>query len=406
MKSSSRRRPPLWLAAAAVASGWAALYAIARWLILFVVGPVHEDVLMYYVAAETGLRHGWAAIYDQTTVKSVSSGFPEVAHIIDMHRPFASSPLLAWLFAPLTAFPEPVAYAVWTLLSLAALVLTWHLTAPYGGLAKATLLLLATGLWPVLLSFYFGQPIMLLLASVAGAWWLCNHDRPLAAGAALALATYLKPQALLLLPAALLLAGRYRMVAAWVTGCATLGIATLVAIGPSGLVGWWHAIREVQGLRVDTEYTLVHLLGAGPVTYAVWIIQGAAALTVAWRRRRELEIVFAAGLIGTAATASYFHEADYSLLVLAAWLVLRTTPPLWHRLYLLAGIIPLQLLTFGARGFSPALDTAVHAPQLIWDAGWLAILLAGGLAAKAVLGPGTSPAVEPEAVPTLKASSM
>src|SRR5439155_277055 len=148
--------------------------------------------------------HGPQLIWDAGWLAMLlASCFPEVAHIIDMHRPFASSPLLAWLFAPLTAFPEPVAYAVWTLLSLAALVLTWHLTAPYGGLAKATLLLLATGLWPVLLSFYFGQPIMLLLASVAGAWWLCNHDRPLAAGAALALATYLKPQALLLLPAAL-----------------------------------------------------------------------------------------------------------------------------------------------------------------------------------------------------------
>src|SRR2546421_2963997 len=147
MKSSSRRRPALWLAAAAVASGWAALYAIARWLILFVVGPVHEDVLMYYVAAETGLRHGWAAIYDQTTFKSVSSAYPAVAQIIDMHRPFASSPTLAWLFAPLTAFPEPVAYAIWTLFSLAALAVAWQLTAPYRGLAKSTLLLLAIGLW-------------------------------------------------------------------------------------------------------------------------------------------------------------------------------------------------------------------------------------------------------------------
>jgi hypothetical protein len=376
--ASLRRRPPLWLAAAAVASGWAAVYSIGRWVILFALGPVHEDVVMYYVAAETGLRHGWSAIYDQAIFKSVSSPFPVVAQIIDKHRPFASTPLLGWLFAPLTAFPEPVAYALWTVLSLGALVLAWYIAAPYAGVRKITLLLLALGLWPVLLVFYFGQPTMFLIALVAATWWLCAHDRPLAAGVALALATFLKPQAVLFLPAALLVGGQYRAVAGWMAGCAALGIASVIALGPSGLIGWWHAIKEVQGLPVDTEYTLAHLLGTGPLTYLLWTLQGAAALLVVWWRRRELEIVFAAGLLGAVATASYIHEADYSLLLLAAWLVLRTAPPLWHRLWSVVGIIPMQLLTFGAYGFPPAWDAAVHAPQLIWDAIWLVILMASG----------------------------
>jgi len=114
------RRPPLWLAAAAVAGGWAALYSIGRWLLLFALGPVHEDVLMYYAAAQVGIRHGWSAIYNQALFGSVS---PAAAEIVELHRPFASPPLLAWLFAPLTVFPEPVAFAVWTALSLVALVL-------------------------------------------------------------------------------------------------------------------------------------------------------------------------------------------------------------------------------------------------------------------------------------------
>jgi len=372
---TSVRRPPLWLASAAVASAWGAVYAIGRWIVLFALGPVHEDVVMYYVAAETGLRHGWPAIYDQTIFRSVSSPFPAVAQIIDKHRPFASTPLLAWLFAPLTAFPEPVAFALWTVLSLGALVLAWHIAAPYTGLRKFTLLLLALGLWPVLLVFYFGQPTLFLIALVAGTWWLCAHDRPLAAGAALALATFLKPQAVLFLAVALLVSGRYRAVASWVAGCGVLGIATVIALGPTGLIGWWNAIREVQGLPVDTEFTLAHLLGTGPLTYMLWGLQGAAALIVARWRRRELEVVLAAGLLGTAATASYFHEADYSSLVLAAWLVLRSAPPLWHRLWLLAGVIPMQLMTFGPNDLQPILDFAVHAAQPVWDAAWLGILV-------------------------------
>ncbi len=54
---------------------------------------------------------------------------------------------------------------------------------------------------------------------------------------------------------------------------------------------------------------------------------------------------------------------DYSTLILAAWLLLRTTPPLWHRLWLLVGVLPMQALPLGL----PAL-------QLIWDACWLVIL--------------------------------
>ena len=392
-----RRRPPLWLAAAAVASGWAAVYSVGRWIILFALGPVHEDVVMYYVAAQTGLRHGWSAIYDQAIFKAVSSPFPAVAQIIDKHRPFASTPLLAWLFAPLTVFPEPVAFALWTVLSLGALVAAWHIAAPYTGLRKFTLLLLALGLWPVLLVFYFGQPTMLLIALVAATWWLCAHDRPLAAGAALALATGLKPQAVLLVAVALLVSGRYRAVAGWVAGCGVLGIATVVALGPAGLTGWWHAIREVQGLPVDTEFTLAHLLGADLLTYLLWGLQGAMALMIAWWRRRELEIVLAAGLLGTAATATYFHEADYSILVLAAWLVLRTAPPLWHRLWLLSGVIPMQLMTFGPNNLQPVWDFAVHAAQPVWDAAWLGILVAGCFAGRQILVPRVAPAVRSDA---------
>jgi Glycosyltransferase family 87 len=381
------KRPPLWLAAAAVASAWSALYTVVRWLLLFVAGPVHEDVMMYYVAAETGLRHGWAAIYDEQTFRSVAQ-FPLVGQVLDMHRPYASPPLLAWLFAPLTALPEPAAYAVWTGLSVAALVFAWRVAAPYGGLARVTLLLAAVGLWPVLLTFYFGQPTLILLAAVASGWWLMAHDRPVAAGAVLALATFLKPQAVLLLPLALLAAGRYRAVVSWALSGVALAAFCLVVLGLSGAAGWWHVLREVQGLPVDTEYTLRHLLGAGPLTYALWIVQGAVALLVARRRRAELEIVFASGLLGTVATAWYFHEADYSVLILVALLVLRTAPPLWHRIWIGLGIIPMQLMSLGPGVVQPALDLATHAPQLLWDAAWLGILVASCFAGRRVLVPG------------------
>jgi hypothetical protein len=329
---------------------------------------------MTYVAAEAGLRYGWSSIYNLEILRALSSSFPEDARLINVQLTFASPPLLAWLFAPLTAWPEPLAYLVWAVISFAALLLAWHLAAPYTGIAKLTVLLLSLGLWPVMLAFYYGQPTMIVLALVAAAWWLCTKDKPLAAGAALAFATFLKPQAMVFIPVALLLSGRYRVVAGWAAGCVVLAIVTVVNLGPSGVMGWWQALKGVQGLDANTEYTLIHLIGAGPLTYVLLALQAAIALFVAWWRRRELEIVFAAGLIATVVSASYFHESDYATLILPAWLFLRTSPPLWQRLWLLAGVIPMQLMTYGPSTTQPIWDVAFHAPQIVWDAGWLAIL--------------------------------
>lgn len=330
---------------------------------------------MTYVAAQAGVKYGWSTIYDEATLRALSSAFPAGARSIDPLYTYLNPPLLAWLFVPLTAFSEPVAYALWTGVSLAALVLAWRIAAPYDGLAKATLLLLALALWPVLLTFYFGQPTLIVVALVAAAWWLVGNDRPLAAGAALAVATFLKPQDVALVPLVLLVSARYRAVAGWALGCSALGLLTIVALQSSGLVSWWHALELGQASSAHAEYTPAHFFGFGPLTYALWIVQAAAALAIAWWRREQPEIVFVAGILGTAAVAFHFHELDYSLLVLAAWLFLRTSPPVWQRVGLLAGIVTMQAMTYGPQtATQPALDVVTHAAQLIFDAGWLAVL--------------------------------
>jgi hypothetical protein len=99
------------------------------------------------------------------------------------------------------------------------------------------------------------------------------------------------------------------------------------------------------------------------VTFAILIMQGAACIAVAARRRDDLDVVFAVGLLGSLMVSIHLHQTDYSNLVLAAWLVLRGSPPMWHRLWLAAGILTMQLLSLGQ-----------PVPQLVWDVGWLAML--------------------------------
>ena len=366
--ASHTSRPPLWLASAALVAGWAALYDVVTWVILFVRQPVHPDFRIFYVAAEAGLRYGWASIYDLPTLRALSSSFPAGQDYINPALPFINPPVFAWLIAPLTALPLAVAYAVWSAISLAALVWAWHIAAPYSGLRKIALLLAALALWPVLDAFYFGQPTLVIVGLLATTWWLCSKDRPLAAGAALALATALKPHTVILVPLALLISGRFRPVLSWAVVSSLLAIASVIALGPSGLN---NALQTLEYGQTDTgqaHYTLAYVFGSGPLTYAIEGSQGIAALVIAWRRRADLDIVFALGLLGSLVFAFHLHQYDYAALILAAWLVLRTGPPLWHRLWLVLGVVPMQWISLG--------DTL---PQLLWDFGWLVILGLGAI---------------------------
>ncbi|HET7337955.1 MAG TPA: glycosyltransferase family 87 protein [Candidatus Dormibacteraeota bacterium] len=373
------KRPPLWLAAGAIASLWAGAHAIAVWILLYVAMPIHEDVRMMYVAAQAGMRYGWSTVYDQSTLRALSASFPVGQQRIDAVYTYVHPPLVAWLFAPLTAFSEPVAYFIWTLVSLAALVFAWQIAAPYTGIAKSALLLLAIGLWPLVSAFYYGQPITLVIACVAGSWWLVRHDRSVAAGLVLAIATALKPQVIWMLPVVLLASGRIRAIAGWAAGCVVVGALFALTLGTTGVSAWVNALQQNQADSAHTVNTLIHFFGFGPITVLLWALFGAAAIIVAYRHKRDVDMVFTAGLVGTTLVTLHFHELDYSVLVLAAWFFLRTSPPLWQRLWLLAGIAAVEALAVGT-ATGPAWDAPTHAVVIVWTASWLALIAAPSLA--------------------------
>jgi hypothetical protein len=374
--SQSTRRPPLWLAAAAVAAAWGAVYVIGRWIVLFVINPEHVDFRVFYVAAEAGLRHGWASVYDIDMLRSLSTSFPPGETYINSSATYVNAPILAWLIAPLTLLSLPAAYAVWTVISLAAFVWAWRVTAPGTGLARFSLLLAGLAVWPVMDALYWGQPSLIVLALVAASWWLCTKERPFAAGALLAVATALKPQVVILVPIALLVSARYRPFVAWVVTGAVIGIVSAIALGPTGLNSFVQTLKYVQSDAGHSFFTLARIFGHGPLTYAIEGVLGLVALVVARRRRGELDIVFTAGILGSLVSGFHLHQPDYATLVLAAWLTLRTAPPLWHRLWLVTGILTMQLITLGQ-----------PVPQLVWDAVWLLILMFSSSAGSAESAP-------------------
>jgi hypothetical protein len=273
------------------------------------------------------------------------------------------TPLLAWIVAPLTALPEPAAFALWTLLGVAAFVIAWAVACPFTGLARITLLLLGLALFSVHESLRFGQPTLLMLALIAIAWHQAGHGRPVVAGALIALAVMLKPQDVIFVPLALLVAGRRSIFLAFVGWAAALSVAFVLALGSAGINGFLSAGLMVQSDPIHQFDTMAYVFGIGPAAYATELLLGAVALVVAYLRRADLEMVFALGVLGSVMASPHMHQPDYALNVLAAWLVLRTGPGFAQKLWLVLGIPACQLTAF-----------ALPLPQLLWETVWLGLL--------------------------------
>lgn len=372
-----QRLPPLWLAAATVAAAWVAGFGIAGWVLLFVQRPIHSDFRVFYVAGEAGMRHGLSSIYNLSTLRALSSAFPAGQNTVQPSTAYVNPPLLAWLVAPLTAFPYPAAYAIWTAVLLSALVWSWWITCSATGLAKVTLLLAALALWPVIDDLYYGQSCLLILGLTAAAWWLCNRERPVAAGIALALATMLKPQDIFVVPFALLASGRVRPFAGWLAGCAVLAVLFWISLGQSGVEDWRAALAYEQQGGLPSQFTATGAL-PGLLALGLEAAQAGLGLVIAWKKRAQLELVFAAGLIGSIAASFFLHQSDYSVLVLAGWLLLRTAPSRLHLAWLGAGLATMQ-----------AVSLSMPLPQLVWNGAWLVAMTVSSFAGNGASAPAT-----------------
>jgi len=371
--SATAPRPPLWLAGAAVASFWVVVFNSIRLIRIFIDDPYANDFRIFYAAAKVGLVAGWSHIYNAGFLRAAAAAFPLEENKIDSAHYFVNPPPLAWIVAPLTALPEPAAFALWSLIGLAAFIVAWAVASPFTGLARITLLLVGLALWPIEESLHFGQPTLVLIALVAVAWQQTRLDRPVVAGALLAIAVMLKPQDVILVPVALLIAGRFRVFLSFLGWAAALSIVSVVSVGAAGIHDYLGAAALVQADPIHYYDTAAYVFGIGPAAYAAEFVLGALAMAAAYFRRTELDTVFALGILGSVMASPHMHELDYAVDVLAAWFVLRTGPGLAHRLWLVAGIPAVQFT---------ALAIGNPLPELLWQTGWLGLLGRGAMVRK------------------------
>lgn len=314
-----------------VAAGGAAAVILAGydlwvWLTNYLGDNFHNDFTFYFAAARLGLAHGWNHLYDlklqQEQLDAIGSGI-KVAQLAR----YVSPPPLAWLVVPLTLLPYRVAYWAWSAVLLAALGVAWQLAAPGRGRLRVIFLVAAIGWLPVVYGLQLGQPGLLVAAGVAASYALLRRKQDWAAGAVLAVLV-LKPQLALLVPAALVLTGRWRAFAASAVVLAALAAASAVALGPRGIADYQGILSFASTVPQNQSQTLAAWIHNLEATRAVQAVVAVWALALAYRlRARGVETTLAIALVGGLAASPYVHYDDLTMLGLAMLLFLRGPCP-------------------------------------------------------------------------------
>jgi len=293
--------------------------------------PIGIDFHTYEAAARVGLHDGWSHIYDQDLVAAEQKNLvPDQAT-----QPFLSPPPVAWLAAALSSLPYWPAYDVWAAFAFIALALALLWSSRERGLLRWVTVAAVLAPWWLLHAVHLGQVVPLVAAGVVLAWRLLRDRHNLFGDSALAL-LLLKPNTAILVPWALLVAGRYRMFLMLSAIGALVVVIAFVTMG-SGAGAYY---GQVTGpLPAGANFlTLEGAFGvSGVVATALRVLIIGITTWAAFRLRESPGLLIAVGVLGSLLVAPYLHGSDLCLLGVAAWLVWEERPAVAWRAPLAVG---------------------------------------------------------------------
>jgi Glycosyltransferase family 87 len=250
-------------------------------------------------------------------------------------RPFVYPPPALLVLAPFGLAPFELANLIWTAVGLVAIVvvMSTKLKSP------RVLAMLAMVLSPASLLVLVTGQVTFLIAAMGVTALLCLKTRPILAGVLFGLAGVIKPQALVMLPVALVALGAWR--AASVTALTAVLVAgvSVFAFGLHAWVDWLAAVSRfadwvmktpgmVRGMITPTAMGMS--MGLDPGALATWRLGfGLGAIAIVWTvfRKTEDPARRLTALFGGAIFVTpYAMHYDAALLAPAAALMLTHRP--------------------------------------------------------------------------------
>jgi hypothetical protein len=296
-------------------------------------GPPLRDFEAYYAAGQTWLRGGDPYARD---IWDAERSIPGVDARRNELLPFVNPPPLLPVVALYARLPYGMGAIAWSAtLALSLAVCVAALLALVGRTRDATawaaVVLAALAFGPISSDLALGQFALVGVAAVALASLAFAREKHARAAIA-ALVAGLQPT---FVPALLAWSRNRRAIAAQVAGAlAFLGVWALLArVGNVPSVGAYlqllhaHAWAEGLALIQFTPGAIAHGLGAsdGFAAALQWIVAAVAlvsAVAIAWFRRDDPLAVFCAFCALTPLAFPFFHEHDFGLLFIPAFVVL------------------------------------------------------------------------------------
>jgi hypothetical protein len=332
----------------------AAAFAVVLWALFLDVAirndPISVDFHTYLAAADVGLRQGWSHIYDQGLVSWYQTQLGPGARL----QPFISPPTVAFVVAPLMAFPYDTAYTIWAAMMFGAFAVALALCGVSRGLGRWVAVVGALAPWWVMHAVNVGQVVPLVAAGTVVGWRLLRDRRDVLAGIALG-AILFKPNTAMLVPLALLFAGRVRALAAWIATAAVVFVVIAAVLGPSGVSSYAGEILGPWPAGAD-RVTLHGAFDATGVFAAVLrIVIVAAAMAAAYRFRQTPSLAIPVAIVASLLVSPYLHGSDLCLLAAAGWMIWEDRPSVAWRVLLAASWFVASPFLY-LRGDSPLLN--------------------------------------------------
>jgi alpha-1,2-mannosyltransferase len=290
--------------------------------------PIGTDFSSFYAAGSLVLEGRASAVYD------VAAHYAREQQIFGAGTPYYAwfyPPLFLLIAAPLALMPYPLALAVWQAATLAFYLsvigaILRSVRRLHPGLASIWVLP-ALAYPAVFINLGHGQN-GLLTAGLFGAALLTLPARPLLSGVLFGCLAY-KPQFALVIPIALIAAGRWRTVAAAALTVIALAMATSLAFGTDVWFAFLASMDASRRLLLEQGSVGFEKLQSVFATVRMWggslslayVTQGAMSAAticgVAWVWRSRCDRDLKAATLMIAALLASPHTLDYDLTIAA-----------------------------------------------------------------------------------------